>query len=132
MDPRHRLARQVSSTYDANPYLRYRRHPEQVMITARADDACLIDQNVFHGNYESRTDEAREMLGIAYRPTWAGPFAEVEPWPEEKLAAVSPRVREIMSDRNERIWFPDADSVPPDLKEEAPGINPSRWDRKDG
>ena len=114
---------------DANPYLRYRSHPEQVMVTAGAGDACLINQNVFHGNFENASSEAREMLGIAYRPTWAGPFAEVEPWPDERLAAVSPQVRAVMGDRNERIWFPDADSVPPDLKDEAQGINPSRWDR---
>ena len=116
---------------DANPYLRYRQHPEQVMVTANAGDACLINQNVFHGNYENRTQQAREMLGIAYRPTWAGPYAEVEAWPEEKLGVLSPRVRALMGDRNERIWFPDADSVPPDLKDEAPGINPSRWGPKD-
>ncbi len=114
---------------DGNPYLRYRSHPEQVMVTARAGDACLINQNVFHGNFENRSAEAREMLGIAYRPSWAGPFAAVDPWPVEELAKASPAVRAALGDRNQRIWFPDADSVPPDLKEAAPGIDPSRWDR---
>ena len=114
---------------DGNPYLRYRSHPEQVMVTARAGDACLINQNVFHGNFENRSAEARDMLGIAYRPSWAGPFAEVDPWPVEDLAKASPAVRAALGDRNQRIWFPDADSVPPELKEAAPGIDPSRWER---
>ena len=112
---------------DANPYLRYRQHPEQVMVTCCAGDACLINQNVFHGNYPNQTREAREMLGIAYRPTWAGPCEDVEPWPREQLEQVSPQVRAILGDRNARIWHYDADSVPDDLKDEAPGINPSRW-----
>ena len=114
---------------DGNPYLRYRSHPEQVMVTARAGDACLINQNVFHGNFENRSAEARDMLGIAYRPSWAGPFAEVDPWPVEELAKASPAVRAALGDRNQRIWFPDADSVPPEPKEAAPGIDPSRWER---
>ena len=114
---------------DGNPYLRYRSHPEQVMVTARAGDACLINQNVFHGNFENRSAEARDMLGIAYRPSWAGPFAEVDPWPVEELAKASPAVRAALGDRNQRIWFPDADSVPSELKEAAPGIDPSRWER---
>ena len=112
---------------DANPYLRYRQHPEQVMVTCRAGDACLINQNVFHGNYPNQAREAREMLGIAYRPTWAGPYEEVEPWPREQLEQVSPEVRAVLGDRNARIWHYDAGSVPDDLKDEAPGINPSRW-----
>ena len=114
---------------DANPYLRYRQHPEQVMVTCGAGDACLINQNVFHGNYPNRTRAAREMLGIAYRPSWAGPSDRLEPWPEEQLAGVSPRVRSVLGDRNTRIWDYDGQDVPDNLQDEAPGINPSRWDR---
>ncbi len=113
---------------DANPYLRYREHPEQVMVTCSAGDACLINQNVFHGNYPNRTDEAREMLGIAYRPSWSGPCDSVEPWPSEQLVLVSPQVRAVLGDRNTRIWDYDGANVPDDLESEATGINPSRWD----
>lgn len=110
---------------DANPYLRYREHPEQVMITAKAGSATLINQNVFHGNYINKADYAREMLGIAYRPTWAGPCSTVPAWDEEKLARVSPAVRELMRDRNIRIWNFDGADVPDNLRNEAPGIDPS-------
>ena len=112
----------------ANPYLRYREHPEEVMVTCAVGDACLINQNVFHGNYPNRTDRAREMLGLAYRPTWAGPFEPVPPWSEEKLAGVSEEVRAVMSDRSRRIWRPDAGNVQPDMPSKAAGIDPSRWD----
>lgn len=112
---------------DANPYQRYRQHPEQVMVTASAGDVCLINQNVFHGNYANETDEAREMLGIAYRPTWAGPCDEVDPWPADQLERVSPQVRALLGDRNTRIWNYDGADMPTDLKDEAAGINPSRW-----
>ena len=110
-----------------NPYLRYREHPEEVMVTCFAGDCCLINQNVFHGNYPNQTDESREMLCLAYRPTWAGPSKDVEPWPQEELAKVSDSVKALMSDRNRRIWKPDAEDDPPDMQSEAPGIDPSRW-----
>ena len=113
---------------DANPYLRYRRHPEQVMVTCSAGDACLINQNVFHGNYPNETHEPREMLGIAYRPSWAGPCDQVDPWPDEQLERLPAHVRAVLGDRNTRIWNYDSDNVPADLKDEAPGINPSRWE----
>ena len=114
---------------DANPYLRYREHPEQVMVTCHAGDACLINQNVFHGNYPNQTSEAREMLGIAYRAAWSGPFAPVAPWPPEQLDRVSPKIRAVLGDRNMRIWNYDGANVPDDLKDKAAGINPSRWDQ---
>ena len=111
-----------------NPYLRYRAHPEEVMVTCSAGDACLINQNVFHGNYPNRTDQAREMLGLAYRPPWAGPFEPIAPWPENELARVPEAVKSIMTDRNHRTWRPDAGDVQPEMPTEAAGIDPSRWD----
>ena len=112
---------------DANPYLRYKEHPEQVMVTCKSGSAALINQNVFHGNYPNESDQARELLGIAYRPTWAGPCDHVEPWDPQQLAKVTPAVRAVMQDRNTRIWRYDGGNVPGDMPSEAPGIDPSRW-----
>lgn len=114
---------------DANPYLRYTDHPEQVMVTCRAGSAVLINQNVFHGNYPNVGDHAREMLAIAYRPAWAGPSGEVQPWDAGQLAKLPAAVRKLMPDRNTRIWRPDAGNKPQGMKNQAPGINPSRWER---
>ena len=73
------------------------------MVTCKAGSAALINQNVFHGNFPNVGAYAREMLAIAYRPAWAGPGSEIDPWDPEELARVSPAVRELMGDRNTRI-----------------------------
>jgi hypothetical protein len=115
---------------DANPYVRYKEHPEQAMVTCSAGSAALINHNVFHGNYPNRSHYARELLGIAYRPTWAGPCGKVAAWDPEKLASVSPAVRRLMQDRNTRADAYEGANVPLDMRSEAPGINPSRWDKE--
>ncbi len=114
---------------DANPYLRYEEHPEQVLVTCDAGSAVLIHQNVFHGNAPNTGSYARELIAIAYRPSWAGPAGDVTSWDDAELERVSPPVRELMGDRNQRVWFPEGGNKPQGMKCEAPGINPSRWNR---
>lgn len=114
---------------DGNPYLRYEDHPEQVMVTCKAGSAALINQNVFHGNFPNVGAYAREMLAIAYRPAWAGPGSEIDPWDPDELAKVPPAVREVMGDRNTRIWNYGGGNKPPNMPLVAPGIDPSRWER---
>ena len=114
---------------DANPYLRYESHPEEVMVTLNAGSAVLINHKVFHGNYPNTGDRAREMLAIAYRPGWAGPIEEVDEWPEEQLQAVPDEIRLLMGSRNQREWDFHGGNKPPNMAREAPGMNPSRWSR---
>ncbi len=114
---------------DANPYRRYEAHPEEVMVPARAGSAVLINHRVFHGNYPNTGERAREMLAIAYRPAWAGPIAELPTWDPEKLAALPDTVRAVFADRNTRRWDFYGGNKPPNQPREAPGMNPSRWDR---
>ena len=90
----------LSFHHEGNPYLRYAEHPEQVMVTCEAGSAVLISQNVFHGNYPNIGGYSRELLGIAYRPAWAGPGGEVEPWDPDQLAKV-PRDRARADDRSQ-------------------------------
>lgn len=115
---------------DANPYLRYREHPEQVMVTCKAGSAVLINQNVFHGNYPNQGNRNREMLGLAYRPTWSGPCDKVEPWDPDKLAKVSDAVRKVMQDRNQRVELYNGGNTPADMRSDPEGISPSRWQWK--
>ena len=119
----------LSFHHDGNPYLRYDEHPEQAMVTCRAGSAVLINQNVFHGNYPNIGAYAREMLGLAYRPSWAGPSDKIEPWDPEELAKTPPAVRELMGDPNTRIWHFEGGNKPPNMAKEGPGIDASRWDR---
>jgi len=114
---------------DANPYLRYEEHPEQIKVTCEAGSAVLIQQNVVHGNYANTGTNPRELIAIAYRPGWAGPAGDVPPWDDAELERVPQSVRELMQDRNHRVWLPEGGNKPPEMRREAPGISPSRWDR---
>lgn len=116
---------------DANPYKRYAAHPEEVMVTAKAGSAVLINHKVFHGNFPNTGDRPREMLAIAYRPAWAGPVApQVEPWDPADLAGLPAAVRPFFADRNTRHWDFGGGNKPANMASAAPGINPSRWQRK--
>ena len=116
---------------DANPYLRYESHPEEVVITCRAGDMVMINQNVFHGNHANVSDHSREALLLAYRPTWASPSGEVDEWDRTEIAKVAEDVRAVMGSRNQRIWAYEAPDKPDNMPTAAPGINPSRWQRDD-
>jgi hypothetical protein len=119
----------LSMHADANPYKRYESHPEEVMVPVKAGSAVLINHRVFHGNYPNTGDRAREMLAIAYRPGWAGPVAEVAPWDAADLARLPAAVRPFFADRNMRHWDFAGGNKPAGMAREAPGMNPSRWDR---
>lgn len=113
----------------ANPYVRYESHPEEVMVTAAAGSAVLINHRVFHGNFPNVGDYSRELLAIAYRPAWAGPVEpEVDQWPAAELDTLPPEVKALFIDRNTRKWDFGGGNKPANMASEAPGINPSRWD----
>ena len=120
----------LSMHADANPYKRYLSHPEEVMVPVKAGGAVLIHHRVFHGNYPNIGDRARELLAIAYRPAWAGPIAEVTKWDLHELARLPEPVRPLFADRSLRHWDFGGGNKPPNMTREAPGMNPSRWERK--
>jgi len=113
---------------DANPYRRFTSHPEEMVVTAKAGSAILINHRVFHGNCPNSGDWAREMLAIAYRPAWAGPQSDVEAWNPEQLARLPEEVQKLMTDRNQRRWDFDGGNKPPGMAGDAKGMNPHRWD----
>ncbi len=119
----------LSMHADANPYKRYESNPEEVMVLATAGSAVLINHKVFHGNYPNTGEYAREMLAIGYRPAWAGPIKEVSAWDEGDLAKLPDAVRPLYGDRNTRHWNYHGGNKPPNMASEAPGLNPSRWER---
>ena len=121
----------LSMHADANPYKRYESHPEEVMVTAKAGSAVLINHKVFHGNYPNTGGWAREMLAICYRSAWAGPVSEIEEWDPDELAKLPESVRPFFASRNKRIWDFGGGNKPANMASVAPGIDPSRWDRGD-
>ncbi|MEO7649307.1 MAG: phytanoyl-CoA dioxygenase family protein [Bryobacteraceae bacterium] len=120
----------LSMHADGNPYLRYESHPEEVMVTAKAGSAVLINHKVFHGNYPNVGSRSRELLAIAYRPRWAGPVSEVAAWDADLVAQLPEEVRALFVDRNIRDWNFEGGNKQPNMAKVAPGINPSRWDRR--
>lgn len=114
---------------DANPYKRYEAHPEEVMVPVRAGGAVLINHRVFHGNFPNTGERSREMLAIAYRPGWAGPVDKVDEWDEARIEALPAHVREVFGNRNQRHWDFGGGNKPANMAREAPGMNPSRWER---
>lgn len=115
---------------DANPYKRYAAHPEEVMVTAKAGSAVLLNHKVFHGNFPNVGNTAREMLAIAYRPAWAGPTVQqVDAWDPADLAQLPEAVRPFFADRNTRQWDFGGGNKPANMQQDAPGISPSRWQR---
>jgi hypothetical protein len=89
----------------------------------------LINHRVFHGNFPNTGDRARELLAIAYRPGWAGPVSEVAAWETADLERLPEAVRPYFADRNTRHWDSSAGNKPANMASEAPGMNPSRWDK---
>lgn len=119
----------LSMHADANPYLRYESHPEEVMVPTKAGSAVLINHRVFHGNFPNVGTRARELLAIGYRPGWAGPIAEVSAWDPTEVAKLSPEVRTLFADPNMRHWSFHGGNKPPNMPRVAPGMSPSRWER---
>jgi ectoine hydroxylase-related dioxygenase (phytanoyl-CoA dioxygenase family) len=119
----------LSMHADANPYLRYYRHPEEVMVPARAGDAVLIVHRVFHGNFPNTGTRPRELLALGYRPRWAGPMAEVPTWDPTEVARLPADVQPLFGDPNSRDWDFNGANKPPNMAQAAPGMNPSRWER---
>jgi ectoine hydroxylase-related dioxygenase (phytanoyl-CoA dioxygenase family) len=113
---------------DNNPYNRYLSHPEEVMITCKAGTAAIINQSIFHANNPNVSNENRRLLAIAYRPAWAGPIAEVPEWPADKVAKLPPNTRALFKSPNTRKIDFNVPNRPANMRTEAPGINPSRWD----
>jgi hypothetical protein len=119
----------LSMHADANPYRRYESHPEEVLVTAQAGSAVLINHRVFHGNFPNVGDRSRELLAIAYRPAWAGPVSEVDEWDPANVASLPENVQRLCGSRNERVWEFGGGNKPPGMASDAPGLNPSRWER---
>ncbi len=112
---------------DANPYNRFLRHDEEVMVTCAAGSAVVINQKVFHGNYPNFATRDRRMLAISYRPAWAGPVTQVAPWNPQQLAALPPAARRMFQDPNTRRIDLDVQNRPRGLDRSDAGIAPSRW-----
>lgn len=119
----------VSLHSDANPYRRYRSHPEEVVVCAPAGSVVIINQRVFHAVGANRSSRSRRIYAVAYRPAWAGPVVRVELDPHAPaLAETLPeRVRTMFRDPNLRLESTTIQNWSEDLPSVAPGLGGGRW-----
>ena len=119
----------LSMHSDGNPFSRYVEHPDEVLVTAKAGSAILINIKVFHGNFPNTSDQVREMIAYMYRPGWCAPGKQIEPWDPDKLAELPPHVRELFGDPNTHYDDYSRGNRPPGMARDATGITPGRWER---
>lgn len=120
----------LSMHADGNPYTRYLSHPDEIAVTCQAGSAVLLNHRVFHGNFPNVGAAAREMLAVLYRPAWAGPaVGELPAWKPEDVAGLPEAIRPFFIDRNTRKGDYGGANKPPNMRSEAPGISPARWER---
>lgn len=112
---------------DAQPYRRYKDHPEEVVLPLKAGDAFVFATRLFHGVGPNTTGETRGMVEIDYRPLWARPYGPVPDWSAEQLRHVPPELLPMVERRNRTDFAWEFDIKRAAVDVPAPGMSPSRW-----
>jgi ectoine hydroxylase-related dioxygenase (phytanoyl-CoA dioxygenase family) len=113
---------------DASPYVRYKWHPEEITVVVPAGSAVLVPSLLMHGSHSNRDTQPRELLQLGYRPAWAGPLQPVDEWDPELVAGAPEAAQPFLKSLNTTGFEWTQPNKPPNMRIEAPGINPSRWD----
>ncbi len=111
----------------ANPYVRYKSHPQEITVCARAGTAVIIPINLFHGTHPNKATTPRELIQLGYRPAWAGPIQPMEEWDPKLVAAAPQQAKAFLQSVNTTGKEWQQAHKPPGMTTEAPGINPDRW-----
>ena len=114
---------------DASPYVRYKWHPEEITVVVPAGSAVLVPSLLHHASHPNQDDQPRELLQFGYRPAWAGPIQPVEEWDAELVANAPDAAKPFLQSLNTTGFQWNQPNKPPGMQTEAPGINPSRWQR---
>ena len=112
---------------DANPYLRYESHPDEITLCLDAGSALVFPKDLFHGTHPNTDSVPRSMVQFGYRPGWAGPVQPVDEWDPELVAAAPVVSKPFLQSRNKTGAQWDLANKPPNMPTAAPGINPGRW-----
>ncbi len=117
---------------DAQPYRRYVRHKDEILMPLRAGDAFVFAVRTFHGTGPNTTDQTRGMLEYDYRPKWARPYGPVPDWTDEDLALVPEAIRPMAARRNAVDFAWEFDAKRTSVDQPAPGMSPHRWGDREG
>ena len=111
----------------ANPYVRYKSHPEEITLCLKAGAALIIPTMLFHATHPNTDRAARELIQFGYRPAWAGPVQPMEEWDPDLVAAAPQQARPFLQSLNTTGGTWGLEHKPQGMETTAPGINPSRW-----
>ena len=114
----------------ANPYVRYKWHPGEVTLCAKAGTAVIMPINMFHGTHPNKADSQRTLVQLGYRPAWAGPIQPMDEWDPELVAAAPPEAKPFLQSPNTTGLDWNQPHKPQGMKTEAPAIDPDRWERE--
>ncbi len=112
---------------EANPYLRYKSHPEEITLCLKAGSALIIPKDLFHGTHPNNDTSSRSMIQFGYRPGWAGPIQAMEEWDPELVAAAPEQAKPFLQSLNKTGGVWKLENKPKGMASNAPGIDPHRW-----
>ncbi len=112
---------------EASPYVRYKSHPEEITLVVPAGSAVVVPSLLLHATHPNKDPRPRELVQLGYRPAWAGPIQPVDEWDPELVANAPEIAKPFLKSLNTTGFQWEQPHKPPDMRTEAPGINPSRW-----
>ncbi len=111
----------------ANPYVRYKSHPQELTLCLKAGSALVIPSMLFHATHPNTDSAPRELVQFGYRPAWAGPVQPMEEWDPDLVAAAPAQAKPFLQSPNTTGGTWGLEHKPAGMTTAAPGINPSRW-----
>ena len=112
---------------EANPYLRYESHPDEITLCLEGGSALVFPKDLFHGTHPNDDTVPRSMVQFGYRPGWAGPIQPIDEWDTELVAAAPDVAKPFLQSRNKTGAQWQLENKPKHMPTQAPGINPGRW-----
>ncbi len=112
---------------EANPYRRYKSHPQEITLCMKAGSAVIVPVTLFHGTHPNRDTVPRELIQFGYRPAWAGPIQPMEEWDPALVEAAPAAAKPFLQSLNTTGKEWEQPHKPEGMTTEAPGINPDRW-----
>ena len=117
----------ISFHAHASPYVRYKSHPQEITLCAKAGSAVIIPSTLFHATHPNTNGSPRELIQFGYRPAWAGPIKPMKEWNPKLVTDAPEQAKPFLQSLNTtgEIW--GLEHKPKGMKIEAQGIDPSRW-----
>lgn len=113
---------------DANPYGRFKWHPNEVTLAMPAGSAVVIPAMLFHGTHPNTDPQVRELVQFGYRPAWAGPIQPMQEWPTELVGAAPAIARPFLQSLNTTGFEWVQPHKPTNMRTDSKHIDPRRWE----